>query len=253
MPRATRRRTAIPSSCRTAATSSTSRSTSPATRGTRPTGSGSARSMRAREALDPGELQRAVRRRLPALHPRRRPRRKPARAAVRSRAPRDERRSGHRRRSDRPVRRLPGLRRLLGLAERNAGLRCVPPPDAARVVRPRGQADRRALEMPGPHFNPRISPDGTRIAFDQYDTGTQTTQVWVGDVARGVQTRLTSGPAAIPAPSGRRTVPGSRSSPTASTRPTSTCGAAPAPAPTRRSPTRTGRGSRSTGPAMAGS
>jgi len=46
----------------------------------------------------------------------------------------------------------------------------------------------------GPHFNPRISPDGSRIAFDIYDTGTQTTQIWVGDIARGVQTRLTSGP-----------------------------------------------------------
>jgi len=46
----------------------------------------------------------------------------------------------------------------------------------------------------GPHFNPRISPDGTHVAFDLYDTGTQTTQVWVGDVTRGVQTRLTSGP-----------------------------------------------------------
>jgi len=47
---------------------------------------------------------------------------------------------------------------------------------------------------PGPHFNPRISPEGTPIAFDQYDTGTQTTQVWVGDVSRGVHTRLTAGP-----------------------------------------------------------
>jgi hypothetical protein len=47
---------------------------------------------------------------------------------------------------------------------------------------------------PAPHFTPRISPQGAHIAFDKYDTGTQTTQVWVGDVSRGVQTRLTSGP-----------------------------------------------------------
>ena len=40
----------------------------------------------------------------------------------------------------------------------------------------------------GPHFNGRISRDGSHIAFDLYDTGTQTTQIWVGDVARGVQT-----------------------------------------------------------------
>ena len=46
---------------------------------------------------------------------------------------------------------------------------------------------------PAPHFNPRISPEGSRIAFDVYDTGTQTTQIWVGDVSRGVQTRLTTG------------------------------------------------------------
>jgi hypothetical protein len=53
---------------------------------------------------------------------------------------------------------------------------------------------------PGPHFNPRISPDGTHIAFDMYDTGTQTTQVWVGDVSRGVRTRLTSGPSSNSGP-----------------------------------------------------
>jgi Tol biopolymer transport system component len=45
-----------------------------------------------------------------------------------------------------------------------------------------------------PHNAPAISPDGSRIAFDQFDAGTQTTQIWIGDVARGVQTRLTSGP-----------------------------------------------------------
>ena len=53
---------------------------------------------------------------------------------------------------------------------------------------------------PGPHFNPRISPDGTHVAYDKYDTGTQTTQIWVGDVARGVQTRLTSGPSSNSGP-----------------------------------------------------
>jgi Tol biopolymer transport system component len=51
-----------------------------------------------------------------------------------------------------------------------------------------------AVGDPGLHFNPRISPDRTRIAFDRYDTSTQTTQLWVADVSRGVQTRLTSGP-----------------------------------------------------------
>jgi Tol biopolymer transport system component len=46
----------------------------------------------------------------------------------------------------------------------------------------------------GAYFAPRISPDGTHIAFDEYDIGTQTTQVWLGDVSRGVKTRLTSAP-----------------------------------------------------------
>ncbi len=53
---------------------------------------------------------------------------------------------------------------------------------------------------PAPHFNARISPDGSRVAFDLYETGTQTTQVWVGDVARGVQTRLTSAPSSNSGP-----------------------------------------------------
>jgi serine/threonine protein kinase/Tol biopolymer transport system component len=48
---------------------------------------------------------------------------------------------------------------------------------------------------PAAHFNPRISPDGSRIAFDVYDPRTNTTQIWVGDFSRNVQTRLTSGPA----------------------------------------------------------
>ena len=46
---------------------------------------------------------------------------------------------------------------------------------------------------PGGYFNFRISPDGSRIVFDLYDPGTNLTQLWVGDLARGVQTKLTSG------------------------------------------------------------
>jgi len=47
---------------------------------------------------------------------------------------------------------------------------------------------------PDLYFDPRISPDGTQIAFDLYDSGTQTTQIWVRDISRGVQARLTSPP-----------------------------------------------------------
>ncbi len=47
---------------------------------------------------------------------------------------------------------------------------------------------------PATHFNARISPDGSHVAFDVYDTSTNLTQLWVGDVERGVSSRLTSGP-----------------------------------------------------------
>jgi Tol biopolymer transport system component len=47
---------------------------------------------------------------------------------------------------------------------------------------------------PGAHFSFRLSPDGARIAFDSYDSGSNLSEVWIGDVARGVQTKLTSGP-----------------------------------------------------------
>jgi Tol biopolymer transport system component len=47
---------------------------------------------------------------------------------------------------------------------------------------------------PATRFGVRISPDGSRVAFSQEDTGTQTSQIWIGDLARGIQTRLTSGP-----------------------------------------------------------
>ena len=41
---------------------------------------------------------------------------------------------------------------------------------------------------------PRISHDGSRIAFSLYDAGINKDQIWIGDVARGTRTRLTSGP-----------------------------------------------------------
>jgi hypothetical protein len=53
---------------------------------------------------------------------------------------------------------------------------------------------------PAPHFSPRISPDDSRVAFGVYDSGTQTTQVWIGDVARGVETRLTAPPGSNSSP-----------------------------------------------------
>ena len=46
----------------------------------------------------------------------------------------------------------------------------------------------------GRYDNPRISADGTRIAFALYDAGLNRNQIWIGDLGRGVQTKLTSGP-----------------------------------------------------------
>ena len=47
---------------------------------------------------------------------------------------------------------------------------------------------------PGRYDFPRIAPDGKRIAFAMYDAGTNKNQIWVGDVGRGTQMRLTAGP-----------------------------------------------------------
>ena len=76
-----------------------------------------------------------------------------SRSRSNSRAPQDEWRSGDGSRSDRPLRRLPGPRQLLGLAERHPRLRCLPAPDPAGVVRPRGQTSR-GLWRPGAAFQP---------------------------------------------------------------------------------------------------
>jgi Tol biopolymer transport system component len=53
---------------------------------------------------------------------------------------------------------------------------------------------------PAPQFGPKISPDGSRVAVAVYEPGTQTTQIWVGEVARGVRTRLTTGPSSNTGP-----------------------------------------------------
>ncbi|MGE5277929.1 MAG: protein kinase domain-containing protein, partial [Acidobacteriota bacterium] len=53
---------------------------------------------------------------------------------------------------------------------------------------------------PAAQFGFRISPDGSRVAVAVYEPGTQTTQIWVGDVGRGVRTRLTSGPSSNTGP-----------------------------------------------------
>ena len=59
----------------------------------------------------------------------------------------------------------------------------------------RGGKSTGMLGEPATHFNPSISRDGERIAFDVYDPGTNSTQIWIAEVSRGVRTRLTSPPA----------------------------------------------------------
>ena len=71
--------------------------------------------------------------------------------------------------------------------------------DASRLLTRLEWLDRSGKQVgtfgePDLYFDPRISPDGTQIAFDLYDSGTQTTQIWVRDISRGVQARLTSPP-----------------------------------------------------------
>jgi Tol biopolymer transport system component len=56
---------------------------------------------------------------------------------------------------------------------------------AGRAVSTFGEAGR--------HSFVRISPDASQIAFSMYDPGIHKDQIWIGDVARGTQTRLTTG------------------------------------------------------------
>jgi Tol biopolymer transport system component len=47
---------------------------------------------------------------------------------------------------------------------------------------------------PAEVFDPRISPDGQRIAYSVFEASVGRTEIWVGDLVRGVGTRLTNGP-----------------------------------------------------------
>ena len=45
---------------------------------------------------------------------------------------------------------------------------------------------------PGGHVNARLSPDGTRVLFDRRTPGLGTWDLWITDLARGVESRITS-------------------------------------------------------------
>jgi Tol biopolymer transport system component len=47
---------------------------------------------------------------------------------------------------------------------------------------------------PALRANPSLAPDGTHVGYNVYDPNSQTTQVWIADLQRGVETRLTSPP-----------------------------------------------------------
>ena len=56
------------------------------------------------------------------------------------------------------------------------------------------------LGTPGDQANPRISPDGKRVALDIIDHQTGNMDIWIYDVSGGVATRVTSDPAIDAAP-----------------------------------------------------
>jgi Tol biopolymer transport system component len=96
----------------------------------------------------------------------------------------------------------------------NGGVLVYVPTDAAGAAQARTLVwvDRQGREEPikapaRPYFDPRLSPDGTRIALEIQD---QERDIWVFDLARETLTRLTFGPAfdfpAIWTPDGRAVI-----------------------------------------------
>src|SRR5206468_7774232 len=80
----------------------------------------------------------------------------------------------------------------------NGTLAYVPPSSIVAGLRPLAWVDRQGHEevIPAPphaYRNPRISPDGTRLALDFADDA-QNEDIWVWDFARGTWTRVTSDP-----------------------------------------------------------
>jgi Tol biopolymer transport system component len=77
--------------------------------------------------------------------------------------------------------------------------------DASLLMRRLEWYDRKGSQTgifgePAPQFGFKISPDGSRVTTAVYEPGTQTTQIWVGEVSRGVRARLTTGPSSNTGP-----------------------------------------------------
>jgi Tol biopolymer transport system component len=67
--------------------------------------------------------------------------------------------------------------------------------DPTRIVLyDRHGAIKRALAQPGHYMDPRISPDGQKVAWSRVDPGRLTQDIWVFDFDRQTTTRITSHP-----------------------------------------------------------
>jgi serine/threonine protein kinase len=67
--------------------------------------------------------------------------------------------------------------------------------DPTRIVLyDRHGAIKRALSQPGHYMDPRISPDGQKVAWSRVEPGLLTQDIWVFDVDRETTTRITSHP-----------------------------------------------------------
>jgi eukaryotic-like serine/threonine-protein kinase len=67
-----------------------------------------------------------------------------------------------------------------------------PGPGAAHLVRSHRRDHRGTLGESGEYFQPRISPDGSRVAYTRPDDRTGNRDVWIVEIARAVSTRLTT-------------------------------------------------------------
>jgi dipeptidyl aminopeptidase/acylaminoacyl peptidase len=76
----------------------------------------------------------------------------------------------------------------------------VPPPLTRLVWLDRGGREVGTVVPPGPVDNPRLSPDGTRVAFEVSDPRAGARDVWIEDLVRGGRSRVTLDPIDAGAP-----------------------------------------------------
>ncbi|MGH9399987.1 MAG: protein kinase domain-containing protein [Thermoanaerobaculia bacterium] len=84
---------------------------------------------------------------------------------------------------------------IAGAAENGAIVHCTAEAAPSELI----WLDRAGRQMgtvgePALYRAPRISPDGRKLAVTVLDTSSRTTDIWLHDLARGIQTRFTAGP-----------------------------------------------------------